>query len=150
MGDPKHISKGLEKGLEKFQEFAIRMSKTAAPESSLTNIKVQDTSILHEFQNRIDELHPADRKIWDAWTDRRKVDTLGLLRKVSENRFFGKSKPPVNLTFLVVLGSQYDNGNIARKLNKAYLWLVSNPGREKTNYRRFIMNFMEDVKYENR
>jgi len=151
MAESKHISEGLEKGLQKFQEFASRMAEQTPPDEEIQNEKrrMQD-EIIEKYRADIEGLHSSEREIWDVWTDVKKADVLKILGKVRRNRFFGKSKPPIDLTFLVVLCSQYNNGHIDRKLNKAYLWLVSNPGREKINYRRFIMNFMEDIKYENR
>ena len=161
MSEPKPIAEGLEKGLKKFQEFASRMAEQATGEiADCTRLPEKNggqelqiaeyKTVIYEYRDAIERLHPPDRKIWDVWGELKQADILGMLSRIRENRYFGKSKPEIDLTFLVVLCSQYSNSHVSRKLNKAYLWLLSNPGKEKKNYRRFIMNFMEDRTYENR
>jgi len=149
MPEPKHISISLQTGMEKLREFAEKMAEAAPTEEQVESARIKAQSeIVGKYRTEIDELHSADRKVWDAWDIARQADVLELLGKIRENRYFGTSVPVIDLTFLVILCSQYNIGHVRSKLRKAYLWLVSNPGKEKKNYRRFIANFMEDRKYE--
>jgi len=151
MPEPKHIAESLQTGIEKLREYAEKMAEAAPTEEEMNNVicKMQNEAI-GKYRGEIDGLHPADRKVWDAWDDQKKADVLTLLDRVRENRYFGQSKPEIDLTFMVVLCSLYNNSHVRVKLGEAYLWLVSNPGREKTNYRKYITNFMKEIKYETR
>ena len=149
MPEPKHISKSLQTGIEKLREYAAKMAEAAPTEEQIQSEKLKvQSEIIGKYLKEINKLHPADRKVWDAWEIKKQADVLELMEKIRENRYFGASVPVIDLTFLVILCSQYNLGHVRSKLRKAYLWLVSNPGKEKKNYRRFIMNFMEDRKYE--
>jgi len=151
MAEAKHISASLQTGMEKLRDFAEKMASIAPTEEEIRKEKLQiHREIIAKYADEIDGLHPADRKVWNAWDIDKQTDVLNLLGRIRENRYFGKSKPEIDLTFLVILCSQYNLGHVRAKLRKAYLWLVSNPGREKKNYRRFIMYFMEDRRYERR
>ena len=145
--EPKHISDALSDGVERLNRLIEKM-KAIAPETELGDQKQEEEKrILAEYAHEIETLYPSDREVWDTWQDSKKAEILMILSKIRKNRYFGKSKPPIDLTFLIVLCSQYDVKHVKEKLNKAYLWLLSNPDKQKKNYRKFIMNFMDDLKY---
>lgn len=72
-----------------------------------------------------------------------------LLEKIQNNDMFNNSKPPLDIEFLELLSNTYSIKFIRDELNKMYTWLKSNPGKEKTNYRRFITNWMAGAQVKN-
>lgn len=72
-----------------------------------------------------------------------------LLEKLEQNEYFKESKPPIDIEFLLLLSNTYSVKFIREELNKMYAWLKSNPGREKTNYRRFITNWLSGAHSKN-
>ncbi|MDD5061469.1 MAG: hypothetical protein PHN44_04200 [Candidatus Marinimicrobia bacterium] len=99
-----------------------------------------------ELQAEIAALVEPEATIWRGMSDAHKGEMLMLLRRLRENFYFGQSKPPITLDWLIVLNSIYPLSFIRPRINIAYLWLKDNPDRIKKNYRRFISNFMKDNK----
>lgn len=99
-----------------------------------------------ELMTEIENLSEPEASIWRNMSDAHKGELITLRHKLEGNIYFGKSKPPIDLAFLIVLNSQYPISHIRERVNRAYLWLVANPERAKKNYRRFLLNFMNDNK----
>lgn len=99
-----------------------------------------------ELRSEIASLSEPEATIWKSMSDTHKDEMLMLYKRLSDNIYFGQSKPPITLDWLIVLNSIYTISHIRAKLNQAYLWLKDNPDRAKKNYRRFISNFMKDNK----
>ena len=68
----------------------------------------------------------------------------GLLNTINSSSYFSKSNPPFDLNYVDILLQTYNIGDVREELKKMNLWLVSNPGREKTNYKKFITNWMSN------
>ena len=146
--EPVQIAGPIAAGMERLNRFIEEMA-AKAPKLETGNRKQENEKrILAEYAKEIEALYPSDLEVWNTWQDSKKVEVLMILDKIRKNRYFGKSKPPIDLTFIIVLCSQYNMNHVRGKLNKAYLWLLSNPEKEKKNYRKFIMNFMDDSKYK--
>ena len=89
-----------------------------------------------------DELYKDEIR---AVTNQAKVRTNiaeNILKELQSNHYFKESKPAIDLEFVELLIDIYDINDVKREIKKATAWLMSNPGREKTNYRRFLTNWM--------
>jgi len=67
-----------------------------------------------------------------------------LLNQLNENEFFGKSQPPFDHTFVDLLIRTYGEQELRKELNKMYAWLKADPRRVKKNYRKFVVNWMNN------
>jgi hypothetical protein len=116
--------------------------------SNILNIIVSGGVNLNEqeLQAEIAALVEPEASIWRGISDAHKGEMLMLLRRLRENFYFGQSRPPITLDWLIVLNSIYPLSYIRPRINIAYLWLKDNPDRVKKNYRRFLSNFMRDNK----
>jgi len=66
-----------------------------------------------------------------------------ILENVLKHAEFSKSIPPIDLDWWLTVANPYPVTFIKEQLNLMHTWLISNPGREKTNYRRFIMSWLK-------
>ncbi|MCA0447670.1 MAG: hypothetical protein LCH54_15720 [Bacteroidetes bacterium] len=66
-----------------------------------------------------------------------------ILENVQKHAEFSKSIPPIDLEWWLSVTNPYPVIFIREQLNLMHTWLISNPGREKTNYRRFIMSWLK-------
>jgi hypothetical protein len=99
-----------------------------------------------ELRDEIAALVEPEASIWRSMSDGHKGELLTLYRRLAGNIYFGQSRPPITLDWLIVLNSVYPLSYIRAKINIAYLWLKDNPDRTKKNYRRFLSNFMRENK----
>jgi len=67
-----------------------------------------------------------------------------LLNTIITSPYFSKSKPVIDLAYIDLLLQNYNIGDVREEIKKMNLWLMSNPGREKSNYRKFITNWMSN------
>ncbi|EHO40386.1 hypothetical protein Calab_1512 [Caldithrix abyssi DSM 13497] len=67
-----------------------------------------------------------------------------LLKKINETRFFKDSKPAIDFEFVEHLVKTYGEKELRQELNKMYVWLLADPRRRKKNYRRFIVNWLNN------
>ncbi len=81
------------------------------------------------------------KKVKDAF--RQEIEKL--LKKIQQDPFFSISKPPIDFDFLAKMVATYGFSTLKRELNKMHLWLLADPRRRKKNYRRFIVNWMNNI-----
>ena len=62
---------------------------------------------------------------------------------IVRHQLFSKSDPPITEEWWLTITSGYDVEFVREQLNEMHKWLMSNPKNEKTNYRRFILNWMK-------
>lgn len=67
-----------------------------------------------------------------------------LLEQLRSTRFFKDSKPAIDFEFVENLIKTYGEKELRQELNKMYVWLLADPRRRKKNYRRFIVNWMNN------
>ncbi len=67
-----------------------------------------------------------------------------LVKQINETRFFKDSKPPIDFEFVENLVKIYGEKELRQELNKMYVWLLADPRRRKKNYRRFIVNWLNN------
>ena len=67
-----------------------------------------------------------------------------LLKQLNETRFFKDSKPAIDFEFTEHLLMTYGEKTVREELNKMYVWLLADPRRRKKNYRRFIVNWLNN------
>jgi hypothetical protein len=100
------------------------------------------TNVNYKTEN--DSLYAEDIKNANNQNKVRTNIAKNFLDELLQNMFFATSTPEIDLEFVQDLLDVYDIGTLKREIKKAKLWLVSNPGREKKNYRKFITNWMSN------
>ncbi len=94
-------------------------------------MKDAEKIVLEEFMRAQQERE----KRWQELVDR-------VMQYIESHPFFSKSKPPFDRDFVESLITFYGVETLRLEFKKMTLWLKADPRRQKKNYRRFVVNWL--------
>lgn len=68
--------------------------------------------------------------------------SMRLLEDLQRFEPFCRSKPQWDFDFVKILIVTYGEPKLRSELNKMRAWLLADPSRQKKNYRKFVVNWM--------
>ncbi len=98
--------------------------------------------LVGKYGKEINELNRLDHRFWSSQDEDGQRMILIILEKLRIHSEFGQSQPPIDLKWILDMLTVFRMEEIRAGLNKAALWISSNPERKKKNYRRFLLNWI--------
>jgi hypothetical protein len=95
-----------------------------------------------KYGKQINDLCKMDYHFWERGGYDGKLAILTLLEKMNQHKEFGKSQPPLDIEWIINVLKVFRMEELRSEMNKAALWLVSNPERRKKNYRKFLTSWL--------
>jgi len=119
--------------------------ETIDPDAPVDLSLPEETLYIHllaKYGKQINDLDRLDHRFWERRERDGQLAVLRLLERIRQHRDFGKSVPPIDLIWILELLKVFRMEEIRQELNKAALWLASNPERKKKNYRKFLTGWL--------
>ncbi len=91
------------------------------------------------MQEELARLRQASQQQWQKELDEQ---ITRVLTYCQNHRYFGQSKPPFDRPFVEMLIKTYGLDTLRTEFKKMTVWLMADPRRQKKNYRRFVVNWL--------
>jgi hypothetical protein len=104
--------------------------------------------LVSKYGKMINDLGKLDYHAWSQMDEEKQRLVLIILEKLRNHKEFGQSVPSIDLEWVLDMLNVFRMEEIRAGLNKAALWLSSNPDRKKKNYRRFLLNWISSESKE--